>query len=214
MPLLCISCLVLSLHDRIDTPGVIKRVSYLFNGHPELIQGFNTFLPVGYRIDAQNKDTITVTTPTGTMMQTKSGADTGSPMLSWSVTGREGTTPAGDTGVLTLGPGSIGLGNSIAGTSNTNTDGRSLPTSLPISARASGSPDPSMHNIGLDGQAIEPAVQYVQKIKQRCDADTYKKFLEILSRYHQKPDTINEVRRFVPSSKCHLGVWLADTRPL
>ncbi|KAJ6172478.1 hypothetical protein N7470_001545, partial [Penicillium chermesinum] len=29
----------------IDTPGVIQRVSTLFNGHPALIQGFNTFLP-------------------------------------------------------------------------------------------------------------------------------------------------------------------------
>jgi paired amphipathic helix protein Sin3a len=50
-----------------------------------------------------------------------------------------------------------------------------------------------MDGIGLDGQAIEPAVQYVQKIKQRCDAETYKQFLEILSRYHQTPDMNDEV---------------------
>lgn len=31
----------------IDTPGVIDRVSTLFKGHPELIVGFNTFLPPG-----------------------------------------------------------------------------------------------------------------------------------------------------------------------
>ncbi|KAI9893429.1 MAG: Transcriptional regulatory protein sin3 [Vezdaea aestivalis] len=53
----------------IDTPGVIQRVSNLFVGHPNLIQGFNTFLPPGYRIecgvgDASN--TIRVTTPQGT----------------------------------------------------------------------------------------------------------------------------------------------------
>ncbi|EPQ28645.1 uncharacterized protein PFL1_03948 [Pseudozyma flocculosa PF-1] len=35
----------------IDTPGVIERVSTLFRGHPSLIQGFNTFLPPGYRIE-------------------------------------------------------------------------------------------------------------------------------------------------------------------
>ncbi|EQC35298.1 hypothetical protein SDRG_07523 [Saprolegnia diclina VS20] len=34
----------------IDTPGVIQRVSELFKGHPNLIFGFNTFLPPGYRI--------------------------------------------------------------------------------------------------------------------------------------------------------------------
>lgn len=54
----------------IDTPGVISRVSELFNGHPALIQGFNTFLPPGYRIEcgtADNPDAIRVTTPSGTI---------------------------------------------------------------------------------------------------------------------------------------------------
>ncbi|KAJ5218119.1 uncharacterized protein N7498_000218 [Penicillium cinerascens] len=53
----------------IDTPGVIQRVSTLFNGHPALIQGFNTFLPPGYRIECgteDNPDAIRVTTPSGT----------------------------------------------------------------------------------------------------------------------------------------------------
>lgn len=59
----------------IDTPGVIDRVSNLFKGHPALIQGFNTFLPPGYRIecytnDRDGKDMITVTTPSGTISQT------------------------------------------------------------------------------------------------------------------------------------------------
>ena len=56
----------------IDTPGVIERVSNLFNGHPALIQGFNTFLPPGYRIECgteENPDAIRVTTPSGTMTQ-------------------------------------------------------------------------------------------------------------------------------------------------
>merc|ERR1719410_1996563 len=40
----------------IDTPGVISRVSMLFKGHPELIVGFNTFLPPGYKIEVQTND--------------------------------------------------------------------------------------------------------------------------------------------------------------
>lgn len=40
----------------IDTPGVIARVSDLFKGHPELIVGFNTFLPPGYKIEVQQND--------------------------------------------------------------------------------------------------------------------------------------------------------------
>lgn len=54
---------------RIDTPGVIERVSSLFTGHPELIQGFNTFLPPGYHIECGTGDdpnAIRVTTPMGT----------------------------------------------------------------------------------------------------------------------------------------------------
>jgi paired amphipathic helix protein Sin3a len=62
---------------RIDTPGVINRVSELFAGHPNLIQGFNTFLPPGYRIECgagNDPNTIRVTTPMGTTVQSITGA--------------------------------------------------------------------------------------------------------------------------------------------
>ncbi|KAK8749333.1 hypothetical protein OTU49_015800, partial [Cherax quadricarinatus] len=42
----------------IDTPGVIARVSQLFRGHPELIVGFNTFLPPGYKIEVQGNEQV------------------------------------------------------------------------------------------------------------------------------------------------------------
>ncbi|CAG5127146.1 unnamed protein product [Candidula unifasciata] len=35
----------------IDTPGVVNRVSNMFRGHPDLIVGFNTFLPPGYKME-------------------------------------------------------------------------------------------------------------------------------------------------------------------
>lgn len=57
----------------IDTPGVIERVSSLFAGHPNLIQGFNTFLPPGYKIECGTNgdpNAIRVTTPMGTMVST------------------------------------------------------------------------------------------------------------------------------------------------
>ncbi|KAJ6544852.1 hypothetical protein DFH09DRAFT_1172920 [Mycena vulgaris] len=141
----------------IDTPGVIKRVSHLFNGHAVLIQGFNTFLPVGYRIecskDAHDANYITVTTPTGTTMQTTNNGPGKGPIL-WSTT-----------------------------------EARPAPSATPVVAPPTRPPsvDPK-----LEAQTIEPAVQYVQKIKQRCDAETYRQFLDILSRYHHKPDTIDE----------------------
>jgi len=49
----------------IDTPGVISRVSMLFKGHPELIVGFNTFLPPGYKIEVQANENISVNMPPG-----------------------------------------------------------------------------------------------------------------------------------------------------
>ena len=36
--------------QEVDTPGVIERVSRLFRGYNNLILGFNTFLPEGYKI--------------------------------------------------------------------------------------------------------------------------------------------------------------------
>lgn len=52
----------------IDTPGVITRVSNLFKGHPELIVGFNTFLPPGYKIEIKNNELgfhVSVSIPSG-----------------------------------------------------------------------------------------------------------------------------------------------------
>ena len=51
----------------IDTPGVLDRVSTLLRGNPNLLQGFNNFLPSGYRIECSDDphDPIKVTTPVG-----------------------------------------------------------------------------------------------------------------------------------------------------
>ena len=43
-------------HYSLDTPGVISRVSNLFRGHPDLIVGFNTFLPPGFKIEVNEGD--------------------------------------------------------------------------------------------------------------------------------------------------------------
>ena len=81
----------------IDTPGVIDRVSSLFAGHPELIQGFNTFLPPGYRIECGTIDdpnAIRVTTPMGTTVSQMP-----------SVQNRVGVLPNGVTTAENLRPG-------------------------------------------------------------------------------------------------------------
>ncbi|KAF2193044.1 PAH2 domain-containing protein, partial [Zopfia rhizophila CBS 207.26] len=52
----------------IDIPGAIERVSTLFAGNLNLIQGFNQYLPPDYKIKC-GPDAIRVTTPMGTMGQ-------------------------------------------------------------------------------------------------------------------------------------------------
>ena len=47
----------------IDTPGVISRVSNLFKGHPDLIVGFNTFLPPGFKIEVRGENEINIHGP-------------------------------------------------------------------------------------------------------------------------------------------------------
>ncbi|KAG5461454.1 MAG: hypothetical protein BJ554DRAFT_6349 [Olpidium bornovanus] len=69
-PLTAFSALPGRAYASIDTPGVIECVSNLFHGDPELVQGFNTFLPPGYRIESANNphdpNAFNVTTPNGT----------------------------------------------------------------------------------------------------------------------------------------------------
>ncbi|KAH6879185.1 hypothetical protein BKA58DRAFT_111310 [Alternaria rosae] len=77
----------------IDTPGVIERVSTLFAGNPALIQGFNTFLPPGYKIECGTNgdpNAIRVTTPMGTMVSTMPAPRPLSPPRSGAVNGNNG----------------------------------------------------------------------------------------------------------------------------
>ncbi|KAL5498737.1 hypothetical protein ACEPAH_2092 [Sanghuangporus vaninii] len=78
-------------NQTIDTPGVIQRVSTLFAGYPQLIEGFNTFLPAGYRIecsvDAHDTNIITVTTPDGTTTHSQGIEVYGGPSSTASVIG-------------------------------------------------------------------------------------------------------------------------------
>ncbi|EST05486.1 Histone deacetylase interacting [Kalmanozyma brasiliensis GHG001] len=102
----------------IDTPGVIERVSTLFRGHPSLIQGFNTFLPPGYRIecslDPSESNLITVTTPTGTTTQTPGGVGIAGELKRMS--GAASGPPPGPSSQSSAprGPGGMGMGHSSA----------------------------------------------------------------------------------------------------
>lgn len=61
----------------VGTEAVIENVSTLFKGHPNLIQGFNIFLPEGYQMGCTVDGlTITVTTPTSVITRIAKGNTT------------------------------------------------------------------------------------------------------------------------------------------
>ncbi|KAF8336326.1 uncharacterized protein EI90DRAFT_3119621 [Cantharellus anzutake] len=182
----------------IDTPGVIDRVSTLFTGHPSLIQGFNTFLPAGYRIECSQdgQDTnVIVTTPTGTTTTT---AGSGISNLSRVASGAE----KNPTNISNIPWASTSFVQDVNGSSSfTGPNSQSAPGGIP---------------------PVQPefnhAIQFVNKIKNRFaqETETYKQFLEILQKYQKEqrpyqevyqqvtqlfrnaPDLIEEFKQFLP----------------
>ncbi|KAI8353986.1 hypothetical protein BD560DRAFT_408082 [Blakeslea trispora] len=159
----------------IDTPGVIKRVSSLFKGHPELISGFNTFLPSGYRIqcstDPRDPHTIIVITPTETMT-IHNNHPTQEPTL-LSTPSLPPTTP---------------LSSSNA------------PFHAPRNTPANQTASPVQHTTAPVNEKRPPiefnhAINYVNRIKNRFayHPDIYKQFLEILQTYQKEQKPIGEV---------------------
>ncbi|KAL1888866.1 hypothetical protein Sste5346_009250 [Sporothrix stenoceras] len=65
-----------------NMPDTMRRISSIFAGYPDLINGFDAFMPTGYgvRHESENKlDTVRITTPDGgtTVHGKKPGHDSG-----------------------------------------------------------------------------------------------------------------------------------------
>ncbi|OSX66922.1 hypothetical protein POSPLADRAFT_1077635, partial [Postia placenta MAD-698-R-SB12] len=195
----------------IDTPGVIARVSMLFHSNPYLIQGFNTFLPPGYRIDVstdpQNPGMITVTTPTSVDVQHISAF--GGPMriphdhvpprsINLAPFPQPPPFSLAPPPVLPVG---IGNGSRPATPSRTHpppdyTFSPSIMFALPAAGPQAVSAASFLGNLGNrtnEGIAttgeFNHAIQFLNKIKMRFEEDpeTYKQFLEILHAYQKQP---------------------------
>lgn len=205
----------------IDTPGVIDRVSSLFRGHPNLIQGFNTFLPPGYRIecslDPSDPNPITVTTPLGETTRPNNLTDASA--LN-NVTWREGAQQQQQQPPQQQQPQSQApqqpqsqqappqLASQVQG---------SFPqeTAPGVAQPGAASGNPAGHQLEFNH-----AILYVNKIKTRFanQPDIYKQFLEILQTYQREqkpigevyeqvtqlfvnsPDLLDDFKRFLPDS--------------
>ena len=152
----------------------------LFHGNPYLIEGFNTFLPPGYHINAstdpRDPNLITVTTPLGTMTS-KIGAGTG------------GSSYFGSP--LPFGP-------PAAGSRPESPLARLHPpqTFSPAPQGLTTAVASVLGNMGNKTQVerapaaeFDHAILYLNKIKTRYPDDqnnTYKQFLEILQTYRKE----------------------------
>ena len=213
----------------IDTPGVIERVSMLFHGNPYLIQGFNTFLPPGYRIDMsvdpRDPNVITVTTPMGTTTQsTNTFGHHPRP-------GRDGPPQAGTPGGMQFGNGGPLL--PLGGGSRSNTplayqlsqlqpafEGVAPPFSPGLqgtSTTAAASFLGNLNNRNVEKQQageFNHAIQYLNKIKARYsdDPDKYKNFLEILQTYQKEQRGLNDVSLIFLISDHYVNIYWYSPR--
>ncbi|KAG1810180.1 uncharacterized protein HD556DRAFT_1318620 [Suillus plorans] len=197
--------------EAIDTPGVIERVSMLFHGNPNLIQGFNTFLPPGYRIemsaDPHDPNIITVTTPLGTTTQSTSTFEQISRVTRDPTTTKSSLPLPSTAGpAFPFQPMTRSMTPSIAPyqvphmpqSMDTYTPGLQVPSTT---AAASFLGNLSNRNAVENKSSGEfnHAIQYLNKIKAHYsdDPDTYKQFLEILQTYQKEQRQIQDSQVYV-----------------
>uniref|UniRef100_A0AAQ4S0Z5 Paired amphipathic helix protein Sin3a n=1 Tax=Gasterosteus aculeatus aculeatus TaxID=481459 RepID=A0AAQ4S0Z5_GASAC len=185
----------------IDTPGVINRVSQLFKGHPDLIMGFNTFLPPGYKIEVQTNDLVNVTTPGQIHYITPHGISVQNIPMSGA-----SSQPASHNQHQSLPQAGPHTSPAHTPTSQPNPSipsyasprSPSVQSHTPVSSTPSGGP-PLQNNQPVE---FNHAINYVNKIKNRFQGqpDIYKAFLEILHTYQKEQRNAKEAAgNYTPS---------------
>ncbi|CAI5709593.1 unnamed protein product [Hyaloperonospora brassicae] len=195
----------------IDTPGVILRVSTLFRGYPNLILGFNTFLPPGYRI---RPDTSIEVIPSQ-----MAGRSAGPAPPSIYSTG--GPTQQSPSANLCLRPPPVTIPPPPYSPPELHKPTTSSRQHLPAAAAAAGAAGGGgghmktggktkkqlqQQNPGTSGGTpadrsstnpveFDHAIHYVTTIKQRFadEPETYKEFLAILHTYQKEQRSIRQV---------------------
>uniref|UniRef100_A0A4W4GRZ9 Paired amphipathic helix protein Sin3a n=1 Tax=Electrophorus electricus TaxID=8005 RepID=A0A4W4GRZ9_ELEEL len=190
----------------IDTPGVISRVSQLFKGHPDLIMGFNTFLPPGYKIEVQTNDLVNVTTPGQIHHITPHGISVqnippATPAQHQSQLAAPASSTAGPPPTQPSQKSKVSLpplqspALTPSSQPNPSIPASASPRSPPLQPHAPISSTPNAPPL-QNNQPVEfnHAINYVNKIKNRFQGqpDIYKAFLEILHTYQKEQRNAKE----------------------
>uniref|UniRef100_A0A6Q2YAW4 Paired amphipathic helix protein Sin3b n=1 Tax=Esox lucius TaxID=8010 RepID=A0A6Q2YAW4_ESOLU len=172
----------------IDTPGVINRVSQLFHGHPDLVLGFNAFLPPGYRIEIPKNGVVFLQSPFSAQVGLSNSGI---------------TSPVSATGSSVAEAGSAQSEAVASPESISSSSGPPEPPSrlsLPLPSRDSQS-QPQSSSVSPPASEPSPvefdsAISYVNKIKNRFldHPEIYRSFLEILHTYQKEQLEVKESR--------------------
>eukprot|EP01125_Pyxidicula_operculata_P008483 TRINITY_DN2843_c1_g1_i2.p1 TRINITY_DN2843_c1_g1~~TRINITY_DN2843_c1_g1_i2.p1 ORF type:complete len:1171 (+),score=266.98 TRINITY_DN2843_c1_g1_i2:46-3558(+) len=147
----------------IDTPGVILGVKRLFHGHRDLILGFNSFLPIGYKITSADLDDP----PAG-------NNDVG---------GAVAVAPQANTG-NNRAPPSLGNNNN----NNNNNKQPNNNNNPPPNA----APNTNPQHVKPEFEYARNYVKRI-KVRFASEPHIYRSFLEILHTFHKQQQSITEV---------------------
>ncbi|XP_062280550.1 paired amphipathic helix protein Sin3b isoform X2 [Scomber scombrus] len=183
----------------IDTPGVINRVSQLFHGHPDLVLGFNAFLPPGYRIEVPKNGVAFLQSPFSTQV---SPTQQGKSVTTSAVTATSGSASAAS---IEAGPAQTSEVKAASAESLSSPTSAGPPEppnrlSLPLTSRESQN-QATTSSVSPPASETSPvefdsAISYVNKIKNRFldHPEIYRAFLEILHTYQKEQLEVKESR--------------------
>ncbi|XP_029356698.1 paired amphipathic helix protein Sin3b isoform X2 [Echeneis naucrates] len=183
----------------IDTPGVINRVSQLFHGHPDLVLGFNAFLPPGYRIEVPKNGIAFLQAPFSTQV---SPGQQGKNLTTSAVPATSGSASAAH---IEAGPAQTSEAKAASSESLPSSTSAGPPEppsrlSLPLTNRESQNQATSS-SVSPPASETSPvefdsAISYVNKIKNRFldHPEIYRAFLEILHTYQKEQLEVKESR--------------------
>lgn len=199
--------------QQIDTPGVIRRVSTLFQGNRRLVLGFNTFLPEGYQIelppDGNGPPVAIYREPGSNIVHRLDGGDDHAARQPYEKVPGSGPAGIGTEAQKPPPEHSMHTAEAQAG---------KPPAHLTLQQRVAASneshphaPGPAAHGRGTGRpgnnqdasapQEFDHAIEYVTTIKRRFQKqpEIYKQFLQILHTYQREERGIKEVLNDVSS---------------
>ncbi|XP_061883709.1 paired amphipathic helix protein Sin3b isoform X3 [Entelurus aequoreus] len=186
----------------IDTPGVINRVSQLFHGHPDLVLGFNAFLPPGYRIEVPKNGIAFLQSPFSTQVSPSQQGKSVTPSSAVTSTSGSASAANSEAGPAQTSDVKAASSESLSSSTSSSVGPPENPTrlSLPLASRESQNPAPTS-SVSPPASETSPvefdsAISYVNKIKNRFldHPEIYRAFLEILHTYQKEQLEVKESR--------------------